>query len=227
MTGYHAAGLVNLVFYGIALAGTAHQLREIWRRQGGVAADGAPGLATAVLSLNQLAVSFLGYFAFFVYGYCVRPFNHYLVWPRLVGVLLVLAILRELARDRRDATSRGVYAAGVALLVPAVAVLAARPEISAAARRVPEALAVVATALVVQGFGHQIVLVRRARRVGAVSTWMHVSTFVKDFSLAALGAAMGVAAGWPLMLMGGASVAVKSVLIAHLWAYRGARSDIA
>jgi hypothetical protein len=210
---------VNLVFYALALVGTAHQLREVWRRRA-AAPGAAPGVATAVISLNQLAVSFLGYYAFFVYGWCVRPFNHYLVWPRLAGLLLVLAILRELARDRRDPVSRGVFGTGVALLLPALVVLAVAPELGPEARLVPQVLAVVATVLLVQGFGHQILLVRRARAVGAVSTWMHVSTFVKDFSLAALGAAMGAAQGWPLILMGGASVAVKSVLIAHLWAYR-------
>jgi len=221
LTGYHAAGLVNLVFYGIALLGTAHQLREVMRRRD---SGLGPGAATAVISLNQLSVSFLGYYAFFVYGYCVRPFNHYLVWPRLVGVVLVLAILRALALDRRDVPARAIYAGGVAMLFPALTVLAARPEISAEARAIPQVLAVLATVLLVQGFGHQIVLLRRARSVGAISTWMHVSTFVKDFSLAAFGVAMGVAQGWPLILMGGTSTVVKSVLLAHLWAYRPVRS---
>lgn len=215
--GYHAAGLTNLVFYAIALLGTGHQLRVIWRRRAAPSAGEAP---TALISLNQLAVSFLGYYAFFVYGYCVEPFNHYLVWPRLAGLLLVLTILFELARDRRERRSLGVFAAGVLALLPAVGVLVAQPTIDATARRVPQTLAVVATALLVQGFVHQIVLVRRARRVGAVSLWMHVATFVKDFSLAGLGAAMGFAVGWPLLLMGSASVAVKAVLIAHLVRYR-------
>lgn len=215
--GYHAAGITNLVFYAIALLGTGHQLILIWRRR---AAPSAAERPTALISLNQLAVSFLGYYAFFVYGYCVSPFNHYLVWPRLAGLLLVLAILFELARDRRERRSLGVFAVAVGALLPAVAILVARPELSDTARRIPQALAVVATALLVQGFVHQIVLVRRARRVGAVSLWMHVATFVKDFSLAGLGAAMGFAAGWPLLLMGSASVAVKAVLIAHLLRYR-------
>ena len=213
--GYHAAGLTNLVFYALALAGTAHQLLLLRARR----QDGVPH-PTAVVSLNQLAVSFLGYYAFFVYGYCVRPFNHYLVWPRLLGVLLVLTILGELARDRRDRASLGIFAGASVLLVPAVGVLVAQPEIGASERRIPQALAVAATALVVQGFAHQILLVRRAGHVGAVSFWMHAATFVKDFSLAALGAAMGAATGWPLMLMGGASVAVKSVLIAELLRHR-------
>lgn len=219
--GYHAAGIVNLVFYAIALSGIVHQLRLIWRRREAAAPGGSP---TAVISLNQLAVSFLGYYAFFVYGYCVRPFNHYLVWPRLAGLLLVLAILRELARDRRDRRSIGVLSVGVALLLPALGVLLARPEVSAAERRLPQLLAVAATVAVVQGFGHQILAVRRARHVGAVSSWMHVATFVKDFSLAALGAAMGATQGWPLLLMGGASIAVKSVLLGHLYAYRTSRA---
>ncbi len=150
----------------------------------------------------------------------MKPFNHYLVWPRLAGMLLVLAILRELARDRRDRASVGVFAAGLALLLPAVGVLVARPEISEGARRVPQVLAVAATGLLVQGFGHQIWAIRRAGHVGAVSAWMHLATFVKDFSLAALGVAMGAVQGWPLVLMGGASVAVKSVLLGHLYAYR-------
>lgn len=209
--GYHVAGVVNLVFYAIALAGTAHQLAVL---RGARAAGDAR--AIAVVSLNQLAVSFLAYYAFFVYGYCVRPFNHYLVWPRLVGVLLVLAILVELARARPDRRARLAATLAAWLLLPALGLLVFAPELAPEAKLLPQVLSVVAAVLVVQGYLHQIALVRRAGEGGAVSFWMHLGTFIKDFSLAGLGLAMGLAAGWPLVLMGGASVAVKAVLIAEL-----------
>ncbi len=71
----------------------------------------------------------------------------------------------------------------------------------------------------IQGFSHQIVLIRRSGRTGAVSRWMHGLVYLKDLSLLGFGLAMPIANGWPLVMMGGAAVAVKSVLLWHFrWA---------
>ncbi len=87
-------------------AGLISQLREIARRkQANLAGLEEGDLPTAILSTNQFVSSFLAFFAFFIYGMSLTPFNHYLVWPRLGATILTLVILWEIFRDRRDRVS--------------------------------------------------------------------------------------------------------------------------
>ncbi len=70
-----------------------------------------------------------------------------------------------------------------------------------------------------QSLVHQILLIRQSGRTGAISWPLHVLTSVKDVSTVLFGLAMGLLSGWPLILMGGASAAVKVVLLWHFrWA---------
>ena len=117
MNAYHVTGALNALFFGFALLGIGHQWLEIRRRRrDGVASP------TEVLSLNQLGVSFFAYWAFFVYGYWMKPFNPYLVWPRLAGAALLVPVLFELARDRRDPVTRGAFGSAVVLVAVALQV---------------------------------------------------------------------------------------------------------
>ncbi len=215
MSAYDLSGAVNAALFVVALGGFVTQLRAIRARKH----DGerAPGHATAVLSLNYFAVSFLGYFAFFTYGFSIEPFNPYLVWPRLLGCLLVLAVLAEIAIDRGDRAS--VAAAGLAaiLLLAGLALLAGGAAVGGLAALGPRLLALVATALISQGILHQIVGVRRASHPGAVSWSLHLLTTLKDLSTVAFGLAMGLSLGWPLLLMGGPSAGLKLLLLRELW----------
>ena len=88
---YALAGSLNSLFIVVSLYGLWSQLQKIWQRKHD-ARVGA-GQTTDILSLNQFSVSFLAYCAFFVYGYSITPFNHYIVWPRLLASLIALAIL--------------------------------------------------------------------------------------------------------------------------------------
>ena len=214
MTYYHLSGAINGVLFVVALGGLAFQLVAIRTRKGEHSEAG--GHATAVLSLNYFSVSFLAYFAFFVYGFSISPFNYYLVWPRLLGCVLVLAVLLEIARDRRETLSTAVAAAASVLLSAGVFVLASGSEVGALARLGPQLLSLLAIALISQSLVHQIVLVRRAGHPGAVSWPLHFLTLIKDLSTVAFGLAMGLRLGWPLLALGGASAGLKLVLLWHI-----------
>ena len=110
---YHLGGAVNGALFVLALIGLALQIAKVRRRRT-AQREGPEIEVTALLSLNYFSVSYLAYFSLFVYGFSISPFNHYLVWPRLLGCVLVLVVLLEIARDRSEtAVVQGQRAQGV------------------------------------------------------------------------------------------------------------------
>ena len=218
---YHITGVVSVFFFLLCLIGIGEQLREILRRKRDVQSQSSIDSQatelerpTAILSLNQFFASFLAFYSFFVYGICVEPLDHYLIWTRLFATLLVLRILWEIRVDRQSASSKWSFAVGVILMLSAIA-LGLSGQRFAAAKWVSAALAIFAAAVFAQGLTHQILWIRRIGHTGAVSLRMHQLTTCKDASTLAFASAMGFSKGWPLMVVAIVGIAVKSVLMWH------------
>ncbi len=216
---YHLIGIVSSAIFLLCLAGVGTQLTEIVRRR---RAGGARGSATRVISLNQLASSLMAFLAVLIYGFCLERFDHYLVWTRLAAVVVVLAILVEIARDRGDAESRAVAIGCGAALAAALAAMATALPVDAGARATAQWLVVGSSALVVQGFARQIVAIRRSGDTGAIALRMHQFTFAKDVMTMLFGAALGIEAGWPLVLTNGVCAAAK---LGVMWHFRWVRTS--
>ncbi len=216
---YTVAGAINTAFILLSLVGVWAQLRKVWQRR---ASATAGAIATDILSLNQFTVSFLAYLSFFVYGYSIQPFNHFIVWPRLLASVLVLLILREIWTDRRS------RAATASLVVACVALLCALLGLVWGQRHVDEgrvlasAMIVAVTALLAQGYAHQILLIWRSGRTGAVSLRMSQLILLMDISTIVFAFAMGLRLGWPLLLLAVVSGSTKLII---LWLFRWERRN--
>src|SRR6266446_6087002 len=126
---YHLTGLISAVIFLLTLSGLWSQLQFVWsRRRLGGQEENRSESPTAVLSLNQFLSSFLAFFSFFLYGMCLQPFNHYLVWPRLAATLLTLAVLYEIMADRKTGLSILVFAGCSILVVVAPVLLLSNPQ---------------------------------------------------------------------------------------------------
>lgn len=216
---YHLAGLASAFFMVLSLSGLVVQVRFIWQRKKLRAAGRLAGeLPTSALSLNRFAASYFGFYALLVYGLCLQPLNHYLVWPRVLAEMLLLAVFYALWLDRRGLAPAMVFAVGVALLL----VAAALPAMSAAAllhSAVAQVLVVLSSLVFLQGAVHQVIKIRREGRTGGLSLRMHQLSALKDTSLVLFGAAMGLGRGWPLLLIGGVSLAMQVITMGHFrWA---------
>jgi hypothetical protein len=214
---YDFAGSLNSAFIVISLAGIWAQLRKIWARKHAAATDGRP---TAILSLNQFTVSFLAYWSFFVYGYSIQPFNHYIVWPRLVASVMVLLILREIFLDRRSLAAAVAMAIGLLLLVAGLAGLWFGKTWIDEGRVIAQVLIVTITLLLAQGYVHQIRLIRRSGRTGAVSLAMNQFILAMDVTTIFFALVMGLQTGWPLLLLATVSGATKLII---MWLFRWVR----
>ncbi|AOV17764.1 hypothetical protein BJI67_12520 [Acidihalobacter aeolianus] len=206
---YNLAGLLNAAMVLLSLFGIAAQIRTIWRRK----ADPALGAPTSRLSLNQFASSYLSYFAVFVYGYSITPFNPYLVWSRLTALCLVLLILYEIWHDRRSRPAAAVLWIALGGLALGLLGLLCGGRLSDAGRHISTALILANAVILAQGGIHQIRVILQAGDAGAVNLrmnqlvlGMHLSTLLFVF-------AMGLGTGWPLMILALSGGSVKLVVL--------------
>ena len=209
MGAYNFFGTVNTLFIFISLFGVLSQLRLIWRRKQHV----PNGVATELLSINQFTVSYLAYFSFFIYGYSIEPFNHYIVWPRLVATLLVGAILYEIWLDRKTKSSFYMLLGALLFLFFGIIGLFFGGTYSDEGQYVSTTLILIISLLIAQGYYHQIKLILQSGSTGAVDLKMSQFIFMMDISTIAFALTMGLKIGWPLMVLAITSGITKIVIM--------------
>ncbi len=209
MSTYDVFGVINTIFIFLSLYGILSQVRTIWLRKKEEVKRGA----TELLSINQFTVSYLAYFSFFIYGYSIEPFNHYIVWPRLIATLLVGAILYEIWLDRRTKTSIYVlFTAFISLILGIVGLFYGDTFVDQG-RFVSTILIVVISALIAQGYYHQIKLIIKSGSTGAVDLKMSQFIFMMDISTIAFALSMGINHGWPLLVLAITSGITKLIIM--------------
>ena len=212
---YHVTGLISALIFLLSIGGLWAQLRFIWHRKATFDAGDSTHRPAAILSVNQFFSSFLAFFSFFLYGACLQRFNHYLVWPRLVATTLTLGVLYEIMHDRRDWRSISSFAICLVLLVITPVLLLVHPQAAHSGKLFSQVLIVVVTILLAQGYTHQVAVIRRTGDTGAVSLRMHQFFLLKDLSTIVFALVMGIAAGWPLLLLSSVSAITKLITIWH------------
>lgn len=210
MDEYIIFGTINTLFIFVSLLGILSQLRSIWVRKDNALTVKA---STELLSLNQFVVSFMAYFSFFVYGYSITPFNHFIVWPRLIATLLIAAILFEIWQDRRNTSATlSLFSAALILVIGLIGFLIG-PEISDQSQLISTSLILIVTLFIAQGYYHQIMLIIRSRSTGAVDIKMSQFILMMDFSTIAFAFAMGLENGWPLLVLATVSGITKLIIM--------------
>ena len=215
MSAYNFFGSLNSLFIIVSLFGILSQLLTLRRRRASSAAG-----ATELLSLNQFVISFLAYWSFFVYGYSVEPFLHYLVWPRLIAAVLVAAIVWEIWHDRRSRMAGWSLAAvAVLLMVGAAGMLLGKTYLDQS-KIISTSLILIICVLLAQGYAHQILLILRSGKTGAVDIKMSQFILLMDVSTLAFALSMGLDKGWPLLCLAVTSGITK---LAILYLFRWVR----
>ena len=213
---YDVVGMLSAFFLCVSSFGIWIQLRTIWKRK---LDFGRERTITSVLSLNHFTVRFVTFFSIMVLGISQHPFNHYLVWPYLPPVLLLLLIIREIYTDRRDRTSGVVFFLCLTLFVAGLVVWWFGLSEQLHATTFAETVILCASVLIAQSDLHQVWLIRRSGNTGAVAIRTHQTTVIKDASAVLFGLVMGIAVGWPLVASAGTSFITKSLILYHFrWA---------
>jgi len=205
---FNFLGTLNSILIVVSLVGVFSQVRTVWLRK----RDNLNG-ATEVLSLNKFFVSFLAYYSFFVYGMSIEPFNHFIVWPRLIAALLVAVILYEIWVDRKAIIPLSLFILAVVLLVSGVVFGLAADTYEDNGRQLMTVMIVVITIFLAQGYIHQIMQVLKFGSTGALDIKMSQFILLMDLSTIAFALAMGLKNGWPLMLLAVVSACTKITIL--------------
>ena len=207
---YNWLGALNAALIVVSLVGVFSQLRTIWLRKHAGHHGERP---TALLSLNQFTVSFFAYLSFFIYGYAVEPFNHYIVWPRLLASLIVAHILLEIWRDRQTvSTLASVSIAAVGLLL-AITGLLTGEAVVVQGKVLSTAIIIAVSVCIAQGYYHQIRLIISAGHTGAIDRKMSLYILLMDISTIAFALTMGFEEGWPLLVLAVTSGITKIIIL--------------
>lgn len=205
-----ALGALNTIFVFVSLLGVLSQLRRIWSRKKDEEYQSKPA---QLLSLNQFTMSFFAYLSFFVYGYSIEPFNHYIVWPRLIASALVWLILFEIWHDRRDKLSLISLSSISIFFLCGVVGLVSGNSYSDESKLISQSLILVVTILLAQGYFHQMMLIYKHGDTGAVDLKMSQFILMMDISTIAFSLSIGIDEGWPLLFLASVSGVTKLVIM--------------
>jgi len=205
---YNILGTINTLFIFVSLYGVYLQLHKLWVRK----ANGKTQV-TDVLSQNQFTMSFLAYFSFFVYGYSIDIFNHYIVWPRLIASLLVMLILIEMWKDRKSTASVASLVLVCVCLTLGIIGLALNESFADHSKQVSTILIMIITLLLAQGYMHQIKLIISSGKTGAIDIRMSQFILMMDITTIGFAMTMGFAQGWPLIVLATVSAITKLIIM--------------
>jgi len=212
---YDFFGLINTLFIIVSLYGVYLQLDKLWLRK-----KNGDDKVTNVLSQNQFTMSFLAYFSFFVYGYSIDIFNHYIVWPRLIASVLVTIILFEMWKDRRSKASIVSLAVVTVCFSLGILGLALNETFAVHNKQVSTIFILVITVFLAQGYSHQIKLIISSGHTGAIDIRMSQFILLMDISTIAFALSMGLDQGWPLIFLATVSGITKLII---MYLFRWAR----
>ncbi|MBQ4829175.1 hypothetical protein J8L84_07790 [Alteromonas sp. MMG017] len=206
---YHILGTLSAVAFLLTWYGLAKQIANI------EALRKSHQSATQSLSVNQFTSSFFAFYANFIFGIAIEPLSHYLVWTRFGALLLILAILYQIWRDRRSISTSFAVSLCAGALVIGLGSIGFRPYPNLA-KIGANSLMLVVTVLLVQGTLHQIMVLRRSRVIGALSPALFRSILIKDVTTLAFAFTMPFTVAWPLILLNGASVITRGGLLIQM-----------
>ena len=205
---YNFFGSINTVLIFVSLYGVFLQLNKVWLRK-----ENNKTKVTDILSQNQFTMSFLAYFSFFIYGYSVANFNHYIVWSRLIASLFVALIVFEIWRDRKSHVSLvGILFVGLCFVVGILGLIF-HDAYAIQSRNMSTILIVIITLLLAQGYTHQIKLIMSSGKTGAIDIRMSQFILMMDISTIAFAISMGISVGWPLMFLAVVSGITKIIIM--------------
>lgn len=203
---YHVWGWLSSILFLLTWYGLWQQIQTVNRRRT------LQLSSTRNLSLNQFSSSYLAFYANFIFGIVLSPFNHYLVWTRCGALLLLLFIQFRIWQDRQNKASLLVLLICSAGLLVGFGLMTVQP-LAHSLQFTATVLMLIVTVILLQGTLHQCWIIWRSRSAGDVSLGLFVSIIIKDATTLAFALTMPIQQAWPLLVLNGSSILSRGLLV--------------
>lgn len=215
---YDIIGFLSAATVILSLGGIWSQVRLIYTRKRSYAAGDLMGeTPTEILSLNRFSSSYIAFFSMFLYALTMQDMNGYIALPRAVALFLTLLVLFEIMIDRRNKRARFTFwfcllfvSAGMGFAMTPYRTILSEAGIA-------QAIVIASCLIFAQGVMHQIHVIRKTGRIGALSLRMYQMFFLKDFFAIIFSFLLGFEAGWPVFVMHVTSMVGQIVTIYHFF----------
>lgn len=207
---YQWVGTVSSILYIGCLWGVLQQILTIQHRRKKYDTDEErAGFATRSLSVNGFSSSFFSFYSAYIYSIMMPQVDYFIFFTRFFACLITIWVLFELFRDRLLTAHRLPFWVALLLILISAFVFIFRDSLIDSGKKFSISMMLVATAIMFQGGLAQILSIIKQGCTGALSLKMTIVFFFKDLCNVAFGAVIGIDEGWPLMLMGAVSAALK------------------
>lgn len=210
---FHLAGIVQAALFLLSITALYVQLQTIRHRRSGKIVTNEP--ATENLSFIALMGSFLAFFSFFLVSAVTVPFASYIYWTRIPACLLALLLLEQLTRDRPALKYRAAFTGGTFSFVLFLILSLWDRELLFPLKHPFEILVLIAGFVLLSGQVHQLQILIRTQRLGALSLKARALNLCKDLSTVAFGLVLGTAQSWSFMTVAGLNALVTTVVLSY------------
>jgi len=216
-TEYHIWGIISSLLFGLTAYGLFNQLQKIYSRKALAKSGGlAEETPCSIISSNRTFGSFAAFYGNFFLGMCLPHFDWYLVGTRFIALVLLLLTLWEIQNERKDFWSTFWLFGGIALFASSIFIILFTPEILLSLLPVAKTWIVLALIFLLQGYIHQIYLLRKSKLVGGVSKFMFQMFLIKELSTIAFALNIDFQDSWPLILQHSSLLVVEVLILLEI-----------
>jgi hypothetical protein len=210
---YHITGILQAALFVLSISAVYVQLRLVRVRRRAIAQMKTAEVATDNLSVIAVVGAFAAFFSFLIFSTATVPFAHYIFWSRIPACILAILLLWEFRRDHIDGVVPLLGPLAGGLFVSGLVSTALFPGVCRDFIHSLQVLVVSTGVVLVGGQIHQLWLLLKQRRIGALSLRARTLNVMKDVSTIAFGLTLGVHQSWSLVAVAGANAAMTALVI--------------
>ncbi|PHR73461.1 MAG: hypothetical protein COA66_03470 [Arcobacter sp.] len=218
---YNIVGSLSTLLFIGCLWGLYEQIKKIKKRE--LEYDYTSknlAYATQSISVNGFFSSFIAFYAFYIYSIFLDNIDYFIFGTRLLASLVTLYILFLIYKDRTALKEKLPFTIAFIAMILSIGILFFREESMIIGKNTSITIIITSTIIMFQGGISQIITIFKHKCTGALSLKMNIIFCLKDVMNIIFGFVIGIADGWPLILMGTISAFLKISVIFQFYIYQ-------
>lgn len=211
---YHVFGLLFSALSLAAIYGVWLQLKLILSRKKETGIE--RGFASDNISINRTLGSYLAFYANFLLGLSFTEIDPYLASTRFLAIVLLLATFFEIFKDRQSGKAKSAFIFTSALFALSLFYGIFMRHILVDTLFFIQCFAAFSALFLIQGYIHQISVLRKTKRIGALSKKAFQMFIIKEISTLFFAATLGFSDAWSLYFMSGSLLICEIILLFYI-----------